>query len=99
MAELQATRENINNMEKHNKDVENIKVEKDFLHEILKDIYANYWNLKVEKDILIVEQNKLQRDYKNMEQILLKQQKVLEELRMKVGNIYRAKNDIQRQAY
>ncbi len=33
-----------------------------------------------------------------MEQILLKQQKELEEFRMEVGNVYQAKNDIQRQA-
>jgi hypothetical protein len=33
-----------------------------------------------------------------MEQILLKQQKELEELRMDIGNVYQAKNEIQRQS-
>ncbi len=75
-------------MEKHSKDMENIKVEKDFSHIILKEIDVNYQNLKVEKDIMSVEYNKLQRYYKNMEQILLKQQKELDELRMEVGYIY-----------
>jgi hypothetical protein len=59
-------------MEKHNKDRENIKVERDSLQAILKETDANYWNLKAEKDILSVEHNKLKRDYKNMEHILLK---------------------------
>jgi hypothetical protein len=27
---------------------------------------ANYWKLKIEKDFLSVEHNKLQKDYKNM---------------------------------
>jgi hypothetical protein len=31
LAELQTTREKINNMEKHNKDLENTKVDKDYL--------------------------------------------------------------------
>ncbi len=31
-----------------------------------------------------------------MEYIFLKQQKQLEDLRMEVGNVYQAKNDIQR---
>jgi len=31
LAKLQIARQNINNMEKHNKDMENIRVEKDYL--------------------------------------------------------------------
>jgi len=54
--------------------------------------------LKAKKDIMSATHNKLQRDYKNMEQIILKQHKELEELRMDVGNVYQAKNDIQKQA-
>jgi hypothetical protein len=60
-------------MEKHSKHLENIRVERDSLQTNLKETNANYWNLKVEKDTLNVEHNKLQRDYKNMEQILFKQ--------------------------
>jgi uncharacterized coiled-coil DUF342 family protein len=69
-------------MEKHNKDLENIKVERDYLQANLKETNANYWNLKAYKDILNVEHNKLHSDYKNMEQTLLKQHKELEELKM-----------------
>ncbi len=54
-------------MEKHTKDLENIKVERDPLHATPKDIDANYWNLKAKKDIMNVEHRKLQIDYKNME--------------------------------
>jgi hypothetical protein len=59
-------------MEKHNKDLKNIRVERDSLHATLKETYANYWNLKAEKDTLSVEHNKFQSDYKNMERIILK---------------------------
>jgi hypothetical protein len=64
-------------MEKHNKDLENIKVERDYLQATLKEADANFWNLKVEKDILSVEHNKLQtlnphQTRKDMDQILLK---------------------------
>jgi len=59
-------------MEKHNKDLENIKIERDSLQATLKETYANYWNLKVAKDVLSVKHNKLHRYYKNMEEILLK---------------------------
>ncbi len=79
-------------MEKHNKDLEKIKVERDSLQAILIQMDANYW-----KDFLSVEHNKLQRDYRNMEQILLKQQKELEKLREDIGNVYQSKNKIQRQ--
>jgi hypothetical protein len=48
-------------------------VEKDFLQGTLKETNVDYWNLKAEKDILSVKNNKLQRDYKDMEQIFLKQ--------------------------
>jgi hypothetical protein len=33
-------------MEKHNKDLENIKVERDYLQATLKEADANFWNLK-----------------------------------------------------
>ncbi len=56
-------------MEKHNKDLENIIIEKDYLQATLKETYVNYYNLMVKKDTMKVEHNKLQRDYKNMEQI------------------------------
>jgi hypothetical protein len=36
-----------------------IRVERDFLHAILKETYAKYKNLKAEKDTLNVEHNKL----------------------------------------
>jgi hypothetical protein len=55
---------------------------------------ANYWKLKIEKDSLNVEHNKLQRDYKNMGQILLKQHKELEELKKDIGNVSQSKNEI-----
>ncbi len=58
---------------------------------------ANYWKLKIEKDFLSVEHNKLQKDYKNMEQTFLKQQKELEELKEDIGNEYQSKNEIQMQ--
>ncbi len=53
-------------MEKHNKDLENIRVVRDSLYATLKLTNANYWNLKPNKDFLSVEHNKLQRYYKNM---------------------------------
>jgi hypothetical protein len=46
-------------MEKQNKDLENIKIKRDSLHATLKKIDANYWGLKAEKVILIIEHNKL----------------------------------------
>ncbi len=55
---------------------------------------TNY--LKIEKDIMNVEHNKLQKDYKNMEQTILKQQE-LEELRMEASNVYQTKNVIQKE--
>jgi hypothetical protein len=67
LVELQITREKINNMEKHNKDLENIRVDKDSLQATMKQTNANYWKLKIEKDSLSVEHNKLKRDHKNME--------------------------------
>jgi hypothetical protein len=54
-------------MDKHNKDLENIKVEMDSLQVTLKETNANYYNLMVEKDILNVEHNKLQKAYKNVD--------------------------------
>jgi hypothetical protein len=52
--------------------------------------------LKIEKDSLIVEHNKFQRDYRNMEQTILKQQKELEELGEDIGNVYQSKIELQR---
>jgi len=52
--------------------LENIIIERDSLHATLKEIDANYWGLKAKKDTLSIEHNKFQRDYKNMEEILLK---------------------------
>jgi hypothetical protein len=54
-------------MEKYNKDLENIKMERDFLHATIKETNANYWTLEAKKDILSVKCNKFQKDYKNME--------------------------------
>jgi hypothetical protein len=54
--------------------------------------------LKVEKDILSIKHSKLHKDYKNMEEILLKHQKEVEELRVDNANAYQVKNEIQRQA-
>jgi RIO-like serine/threonine protein kinase len=45
-----------------------------------------------------VEHNKLQRDYKNMEQFFLKKYKELNELKMDISNVYQSKNEIQRQS-
>jgi hypothetical protein len=67
--------------------LENVKIERDSLQTTLKEIDANYYNLKAKKDIMNVEHNKLQRDYKNMEWIFLKQQE-LKDFRMEVGNVY-----------
>ncbi len=61
LAKLQVARQKINNMEKHNKDLENIKMVKDSLQTTLKEIDANYQNLKAEKDILNVEHSKVQK--------------------------------------
>ncbi len=54
-------------MEKHNKDLENIIIEKDSLQATLKETYANHQGLKVKKDTLNIKHNKLHDDYKNME--------------------------------
>ncbi len=83
-------------MEKHNKDLENIRVERDFVQATLKQINVNYWKLRTEKDFLSMEHNKLQKDYKNMEPTFLKYQE-LKELRVEIGNVYQAKNETQRQ--
>ncbi len=55
-------------MEKQNKDLDNIKIEKDYLQATLKETNANYWGLEAEKDTLSVEHNKFQGDDKNMEE-------------------------------
>ncbi len=45
-----------------------------------------------------IEHSKLKRDYKNMEETLLKHQKEVEELKLDNANAYQTKNEIQRQA-
>jgi ABC-type uncharacterized transport system ATPase subunit len=42
LVKLQAAKHKINNMEKQNKDLENIQIERDFLQTTLKETYANY---------------------------------------------------------
>jgi hypothetical protein len=54
--------------------------------------------LKAKKDTLSIKHSKLQRDYKHMEETLLKQHKEVEELKVDNANAYQAKNEIQRQA-
>jgi hypothetical protein len=44
---------------KQNKDLENIKMEKDSLQATLKEIDANYWGLKAEKYTLSIDHEKL----------------------------------------
>ncbi len=83
-------------MEKHNKDLENIKMDMDYLQATLKQTNANYQKLKIKKNSLGVEHNKLPKYYKNMEQTLLKHQE-LEELKVDIGNAYQTKNEVQRQ--
>jgi hypothetical protein len=60
-------------MDKHNMNLVKIRVERDSLQATLMQTNANYWKLKAKKDSLSVEHNKLQKDYENMEQTLLKQ--------------------------
>jgi hypothetical protein len=75
-------------MDKYNKDLENIRIERDSLQATLKETYANYWALKAKKDTMSIEHIKVQRDYKNMEETLLKQQKEMEELKVDNANAY-----------
>ncbi len=77
--------------------MENIRIEKDSLQATLKETDANYYGLKVKKNILSIKHSKLQKDYKNMEEIFLKQQKEVEELGVENANAYQVKNEIQRQ--
>ncbi len=84
-------------MEEQSKDLENIKIKSDFLQGTFKETYANYQGSKAQKDTLNIEHHKLQRDYKNMEETLLKQQKEVEEFKVDNANAYQAKNEIQRQ--
>ncbi len=81
-------------MEMQSKDLKKVKIERDFLQATLKEIDANYQNLKAKKDILNVEHNKFQKDYKNMEQTLLKQKKGVEGPQNGIGNVYKAKSEI-----
>lgn len=80
-------------MDKHNKDLENIIIERDSLQATLMQTEANYQKLKTQES-LSVEHNKLKRDYRNMEQTFLKQQKELKELKRDIGNVYQSKNEI-----
>jgi hypothetical protein len=75
-------------MGKQSKNMENITIKKDSLQAILKKTDANYCGLKVEKDILSIKHSKLQKNYKNMEEILLKHQKEVEKLKMDNANAY-----------
>jgi chromosome segregation ATPase len=84
-------------MDKQNKGLDNIKIKRDSLQATLKEIDANYWGLKAKKDTLNIKHNKLQRDYKNMEENLLEQRKEVDELKMDNANAYQIKNEIQRQ--
>ncbi len=83
-------------MEKHNKNLEKNKVERDSLQASLMQIDANYWKLRTKKDYLNVEHNKLQKYIQNMKLILLKQHKELKELKVDIGNVYKSKNELQR---
>ncbi len=47
LAEFQTTRHKINNMEKQNKDLENIKIERDSLQVTLKGTNSNYQGFKI----------------------------------------------------
>jgi methionine salvage enolase-phosphatase E1 len=82
-------------MEKHSKDMENIKVDRDSLQVN----WCQLLELEGKKGSLSVEYNKLHKYYKNMEHTFLNQHKELEELKMDISNVYQAKNDIQRQFY
>ncbi len=81
-------------MEKQSKDLENIRLERDSLQSTLKEIDVNYWGLKAKKDTLNIEHNKLQKNYKNMEETLLKQQKEVDELKMDNANAHQTRNEI-----
>jgi len=48
-------------MEKHNKDLGNIKIERDSLQATLMKTDANHCKLKTKKDFLSMEHNKLQK--------------------------------------
>ncbi len=98
LVELQVVKYNINDMEKQSKHLESIRIERDSLQATLKETNANYWGLKAKKDTLSIKHNKLQRDYKNMEEILLKQHKEVEEVRVDNANVDQTMNGVQRQA-
>ncbi len=65
---------------------------------MLQETDANYQGLKAKRDTMSTEHNKLQKDYKHMEETLLKQQKEVEEFKVDNANAYQAKNEIQKQA-
>ncbi len=85
-------------MEKQSKNLENIKIERDSLQATSTEINVNYWGLKAEKDTLSIKHNKLQKNYKNIEEIILKQQKEVEKFRVDNANAYQVKKEIQKQA-
>ncbi len=60
LEELQVATQNINNMEKHSKDLENIKIERVSLQATLKDKDANYQGLKAKKDTLSIKHTLLE---------------------------------------
>jgi hypothetical protein len=60
-------------MEKYIKNLENTMIKRDSLQATLKEMDANYWGLKANKGTMNIKHNKLQRDYKNMEETLSKQ--------------------------
>lgn len=66
------------------------KWKKILCRQLLTQINANYQKLKIEKDSLNVGHNKLHKDCKNMEQMILKQKEV-KELIMDIGNLYQSK--------
>ncbi len=49
-------------MENQSKDLENMKIEKDSMQTTLKEIDANYWTLKVEKDAFSIEHIEFQKN-------------------------------------
>ncbi len=70
LVELQVAKQKIDNIQKQNKDLENIKMERDSLHATLKETYANYQGLKAKKNTLSIKHNRLHRDCKNTKEII-----------------------------
>jgi hypothetical protein len=68
--------------------LESIIIERDSLQATLKETNANYWGLKAKKYTLSIKHNKLRRDYKNVVETFLKQQKEVEEFKVDNANAY-----------